>query len=320
MHKVKFTTKRNFHRIAQKNCNDLMHVVRNNYLETSATVAASENSLSEGKSELLHTSVLSNIHINSKANTCTPSIPYESCENSDLCSENYFSFENDDKTNIEGNQAFTFKDKLAMWAIEHKTCHTALNDLLNLLQDVPYNLSLPKDARTLLCTQRQLNIYHMPPGNFFYFGLQSQIEKRLRFFNLSNINSTLEVAVNIDRLPLAKSSSSQLYPILCRIKNIVGTFSTEVFPVGIYHGYDKPGDSNTLLRHFVDEFKLLSTNGFFFENIDFKLKLTMLLCDASAKSFVFCTKGHAGYYSCSKCHEEGDYINIQGLFPKCHIL
>jgi hypothetical protein len=40
-----------------------------------------------------------------------------------------------------------------------------------------------------------------------------------------------------------------------------------------------------------------------------------LICDAPAKSFVLCTKGHTGFYSCTKCIIKGEYRNGRICFP-----
>ncbi|CAN7998523.1 unnamed protein product, partial [Ixodes pacificus] len=39
------------------------------------------------------------------------------------------------------------------------------------------------------------------------------------------------------------------------------------------------------------------------------------ICDAPAKSFILCIKGHTGYYSCTKCTVRGTYINGRVCFP-----
>jgi len=35
----------------------------------------------------------------------------------------------------------------------------------------------------------------------------------------------------------------------------------------------------------------------------------MLICDTLAKSFVLSLKSHSGYFSCTKCNQEGEMIN-----------
>lgn len=46
-----------------------------------------------------------------------------------------------------------------------------------------------------------------------------------------------------------------------------------------------------------------------------KVKLFGLICDAPAKSFILCTKGHTGFYSCTKCTIKGKYLNGRVCFP-----
>ena len=38
-------------------------------------------------------------------------------------------------------------------------------------------------------------------------------------------------------------------------------------------------------------------------------KIQMLICDTPAKSFVLSVKSHSGYFSCTKCNQEGEMIN-----------
>ncbi|KAB0795128.1 hypothetical protein PPYR_11967 [Photinus pyralis] len=47
-----------------------------------------------------------------------------------------------------------------------------------------------------------------------------------------------------------------------------------------------------------------------------KLKINSLVCDAPAKAFICGVKHHTGYFGCSKCTEEGDYIERRVVFPE----
>lgn len=64
-------------------------------------------------------------------------------------------------------------------------------------------------------------------------------------FNLEII----EIIINIDGLPLSKSSESQVYPILCSLSNNYNNIGI----IGIYHGYEKFTDANKFLESFVKE-------------------------------------------------------------------
>jgi len=100
-----------------------------------------------------------------------------------------------------------------------------------------------KDARTLLGTLRRVNAKGVEPKNHYHFGLRNCIENLLSRQSYINL-SIIEVYVNIDGLPLFKSLSSKVYPILC---SVVPNYS-EVSVVGIYNGNQKPPNANIFLH------------------------------------------------------------------------
>lgn len=73
----------------------------------------------------------------------------------------------------------------------------------------------------------------------------------------------------VDGLPLSDSSSSQVYPILCLVSNIDTLLPSNIFCVGIYHGYDKPSDLNDFLEEFVNEAVKLTLNGIYIKKLIF---------------------------------------------------
>lgn len=114
-------------------------------------------------------------------------------------------------------------------------------------------------------------------------------------FELSNFHlSKIDLLINIDGLPLSQSSNASLWPILC--SDIV---TDKVYLVGAYFGSSKPKDSNEFLQTFVDDAINIIDNGFEYNNKDYQINISALICDCPAKSFVLSTKGHTGYYSCS---------------------
>ena len=199
--------------------------------------------------------------------------------------------------------------QLRSWAIENNITGLALRNLLSIVK-LYYN-SLPLDPRTLLNTPRKIDIKYIEPGFYYHMGIEKGLYFLLKNSSGTCKNSVCEVLINIDGLPISKSSSSQLYPILMSLfphNNIVTT-------IGLYHGVEKPNSSNTFLRDFVNEAKHLTINGFTFKNKYFQFKIKGFVCDAPAKSFVKCIKGHTGYFSCSKCHQEGQFTNNKMFFP-----
>ncbi|XP_011859938.1 PREDICTED: uncharacterized protein LOC105557334 [Vollenhovia emeryi] len=93
---------------------------------------------------------------------------------------------------------------------------------------------------------------------------------------------------------------------------------TQPFIIGIFHGLCKPNDANDFLREFVNDFILLSQTGIIVSNKKYTVTLNAILCDAPAKSFITYTKGHTGYFSCSKCIQEGDFVSNRVVFLETH--
>lgn len=92
-----------------------------------------------------------------------------------------------------------------------------------------------------------------------------------------------------------------------------------VFIVGLYWGIKKPKDSNEYLIDFVTEAKRLETEGVILNGINIKVNITLFCCDAPAKAFVLKVKGHTGFYSCTRCTIEGEYVYNRVCFPYSQI-
>lgn len=119
-------------------------------------------------------------------------------------------------------------------------------------------------------------------------------------------NTEFFLAVNIDGLPLTKSTSSSFWPILGTVKSIKN-LKNQVFIIALYYGSEKPKASE-FLKKFVEECIELS-NGIMIQSVLCKFKISMLICDTPAKSHILSVKSHSGYFSCTKCDQEGDMVN-----------
>lgn len=117
------------------------------------------------------------------------------------------------------------------------------------------------------------------------------------------LSQNVKVNINIDGLPLFKSSSSQVYPILC---NLVENYDL-VNVIGIYYGDEKPSDVNEFLTDFVEEAITLTEHGIQINDQIYQFKINSFVCNVPAKAFITFTKGHSGYYSCTKCTKKGVY-------------
>jgi len=212
------------------------------------------------------------------------------------------------------NENVSFTSQLQGWAIKNRITHVALNELLTYIK--PRYPELPKDARTLLGTIRKVYTNDVEPGCYYHFGISHCVEKLAQasqhyFQNLQII----EININIDGLPLSKSSGSQVYPILCTLVNNC----SNVGIIGIYHGYEKPADANKFLQCFVKEAQNLVSHGITVNGIIYPFKIKAFICDVPAKSFIKYTKGHSGFYSCTKCEAKGEYYHNRVCFPYLEI-
>lgn len=86
-------------------------------------------------------------------------------------------------------------------------------------------------------------------------------------------NNVIYINVNIDGLPISKSSKNHIWPTLAQIVSV----DSMPFLVGAHHGYGKPTTSNNFLQHFVREFKHLSTVGFTYENNVYYVKIRAII-------------------------------------------
>ena len=191
-------------------------------------------------------------------------------------------------------------EDLSGWATRNGCTRSALNDLLFILRK--QGLRVPKDARTLLQTPRRVNTIQKLGGDYLYLGIESGILKVIST-HLENFRSNNEVILtfNVDGVPLFKSSNVQMWPILCSVQHF------EPFVVAFYCGNSKPNSVVGYLDDFLSELKDLVEDGISFEEKNLKVSVSSFVCDAPARSFLKCTKGHNAYYACERCAIKGKW-------------
>ncbi|EZA56037.1 hypothetical protein X777_04040 [Ooceraea biroi] len=168
---------------------------------------------------------------------------------------------------------------------------------------------LPQDARTLLSTPLQYVVKTIEPGEYIHFGLCNGIKRSIEEQTL--ITTTIQVAINIDGLPLSKSSVNSFWPILGSILP-----HRNVFIIGVYYGKEKPKNVNDFLYETID----LYANGISINNSKYLFKVKYCVRDAPAKSYILQCRRHTGYYSCTKCTVEGTYKQNRICFPEINAL
>lgn len=210
---------------------------------------------------------------------------------------------------------FDEAEELRKWALSSNPpiAHTRLDSLLNILRRrlLP---NLPKSAKTFLKTEtthRPEKLDDNDNGEFIYFGLTPSL---LRVINTElHKNAFIELIINVDGLPLFKSSSKQFWPILGKVyhKSIL----YQPFPIAIWCGSGKPGNLQKYLEKFIEEINQLQANGLFVNVRYYLVKIKAFICDRPARAFLKCIKGHGGYFACERCCVRGEYVANRVIYP-----
>jgi len=123
------------------------------------------------------------------------------------------------------NEAILLKNQIRAWTVSHNIRHSALRDLLKILQN-HIREELPLDPRTLMKTPTRVEVSSLCGGHYIYFGvakyillrLKCGIEDRRQCFQIresldvDNRNYT-SLLVGVDGIPLTKSSNKHFWPI-----------------------------------------------------------------------------------------------------------
>lgn len=208
----------------------------------------------------------------------------------------------EDETDI-----ITLKEFLKLWRYNQNVTLCALSSLLAGLQH--FFPGLPKDARTLLGTPRKSPVRALGKGKFCYFGLKDQIIKNSRAFDYKK---TVLLDINVDGLPLYKSTTTQFWPILAYVRD---SKLKEPIVVAIYCGNDKP-PVEPFLEEFVNELNDLVLSGIDIGSAKFVIKIRTFICDAPARSYLKRCVLHNAYYGCERCVVRGVH-NGRVTFQDC---
>ena len=128
-----------------------------------------------------------------------------------------------------GTDISSLKENLVWWVNKFKVSQVATKCLLQFLK--PYIPNLPSDPHSFLHTPRQYDIKQVGNGSYYHFGIANGIISQIS--NLKYSGRSFSIQINIDGLPISKSSKIQFWPILGLIKELK---SNEPFVIGIYCG------------------------------------------------------------------------------------
>ena len=152
-------------------------------------------------------------------------------------------------------------------------------------------------------------------GEYTYLSIQRCMEKSLEDGFLSihrpdktNRFITIDATLNIDGLPLFRSSAVSIWPILISFGS-----ARQPYPVALYYGIQKP--DLTYLEDLVNEVKSLRENGLVFNGVTVRLGEIKFVCDAPARAHFQGILGHTAKRGCGYCRAEGEYAFDRVIFP-----
>ena len=217
-----------------------------------------------------------------------------------------------DSDNGDVSSAQNTKQILSQWACTHNVTHAALTDLLKGLKLL--GLDVPVSAASLLKTPRSVMVQQKSGGDYVYLGLAKSLSKHLSKITSDSLlaKKEIELHVNIDGLPLFKSSPLSVWPVLCSISCSV-QLRSKPFPVAMFCGLKKPSNFE-FLSDFIAESKTLSSEGFHYNGSQVFVKIVGIICDAPAKAFVKGIVQFNGTYGCDRCVQKGEYSEGRMLF------
>ncbi|KYM97838.1 hypothetical protein ALC62_11463 [Cyphomyrmex costatus] len=237
--------------------------------------------------------------------------------------------ENDDKStfdNENNNNGLTtytfainpanFTNNLRKLAIDNNLTHAALNKILELIH--PAYPFLPCTARNLLRTPRKLETISFDNGEMYYFGVEKCLTHKLQSGQLNKEILTINLIINIDGLPLFKSSRTELWPILGRSDDLV---DSRPFMIACFCGEGKPVNLEKYLKLFIEEMISLRKNGFHYDAKIYYVEIECFAADAPARAMLKMIKGHTSMYGCERTNYDyldettNDNNHIKGKSP-----
>lgn len=114
---------------------------------------------------------------------------------------------------------------LRTWAIENNIHKRAITALLKVLRSAGIT-NLPKDSRKLLETPRNVIIVNRAGGKYWHNGIVNCLAES--FSKLAS-NLKVEINLNIDGLPLFKSSPLVFWPILMNVHGMFLWLNTDYY-------------------------------------------------------------------------------------------
>lgn len=164
-------------------------------------------------------------------------------------------------------------------------------------------------------TPKTHEISNIDDGTYIHLGLKNMIFPILKKYNqfIYTPNIILKIGINLEGLPLSKSSKKQLWPILISFTDNK-LLSDYVLPIGIFLDDKKPNSINEFFNPFTIDITSLLNSGINVDGNLYKFEIGQIVCDSPAKSFLLNVKQFNAYFGCISCIQEGSYMHHRMAF------
>ena len=210
----------------------------------------------------------------------------ETIESSDSDTSDMFESDNNDMGACTSENIDTdpppLSEELAKWANASHSTRASVNELLRILRAHGHE-HLPKDARTLLQTPRHVESEEKCGGQYTYFGIENGLIRTLTDNKaVAEAITSIELNVNVDGVPLFRSSNVQLWPILCSFGRL------NPFIVALFCGKSKPSSVTEFMSDFLRELIRITESDILHGSKKYKISIRSFICDAPARAFLKC--------------------------------
>lgn len=182
---------------------------------------------------------------------------------------------------------------------------------------------LPKTYRTLMGTNTNIKTTQYSENTeLYYYSVSEVLKSNLLRYPREQISSLTEVQLQLhfDGLPLYRSSTQTLWPLLVSFWNITPSI---VFPLNLAMCANGKPDDTEYLSRTVDELNDVINNGIVVHGVNIPVSIVMVVADAPARSMIKKIKGHSGYHGCGRCKQRGVwvdnrvvYLEFENLLPR----
>ena len=215
----------------------------------------------------------------------------------------------------------TLADELLLFFIMFNIPKRAMQHLLDILRR--HNIDGPRSMYHLRKNARshEYSVVNMSNGNFSYLSIKSNItfllENNLLSFQKLMYESNariIDLLINVDGLPLFKSSPVCLWPILMLISGF-----NKPLPIAVFCGIGKP-NLESFINMLSSELLDLKQNGFLYDSLTFKVRNITFTCDTPARCFLQCIKSFSGYFGCGYCRQKGLHYKNRIIFEETNFI